>query len=202
MTPTTFEILSVVLIGYLLGSVPFAVIMARRKGIDILKTGSGNPGATNIKRIMGKRAGNICFGLDFLKGVVAAGWPMLPILGASDSSILGILGLAAAIGGHSFSMFIGFRGGKGVAVTVGGLAVIMFWVILAAIVVWLITFYATRYVSLASLLLGVSLPIFAVLLHRPSEQITLAFILAVLISFRHRGNIKRLLQGRESRFKK
>ena len=199
---TTFEILSVVIIGYLLGSIPFAVLIARKKGVDILKTGSGNPGATNVKRVLGKWAGNLCFVLDFLKGVIAAGWPMLPFLGASDPSVLGIFGLAAAIVGHSFSVFIGFRGGKGVAVTIGGLVVIMFWVILAGIVIWLIVFYLTRYVSLASLMLGVSLPIFALLNQRPPEQLTLACLLAVLIVFRHRSNIKRLLQGKESQFEK
>ena len=202
MSITTFEFLSVVLIGYFLGAVPFAVLIARRKGIDILKSGSGNPGATNIKRVIGKGAGNLCFALDFLKGVVAAGWPMLPLLKASDPSILGIIGLGAAILGHSYSVFIRFRGGKGVAVTIGGLVMIMFWVILAGIMVWLLTFYISRYVSLASLLLGVSLPVFAFLLERSSAEIILTLILAVLICFRHRSNIQRLLQGREAKFEK
>jgi len=194
-----FEIIAVSVIGYLIGSIPFAVIIARRHGVDILKAGSGNPGATNVKRTLGKRAGNLCFLLDFLKGLVAAGWPLL---GASDPIGLGVLGLIAAIGGHSYSCFIGFKGGKGVAVTMGGLLALAPIILLIGLVVWLGVFYSTRYVSLASICFGVCLPILAMGFDKESVLTAFLFGIAALIVYRHRGNIQRLFAGNEHRFTK
>ncbi len=201
--------------GYLLGAIPFAVIVARRYGVDILKAGSGNPGATNVKRVVGKGPGNVVFALDFLKGFVAAGWPLLVWPGAEGGQ-LAVLGLVAAILGHSFSVFIRFRGGKGVATTMGGLLACMPVVVLIGLLVWVVAFYGTRFVSVASLLFGVSLPVSAALLPKlaerlgsgsallalPSLYFWFAVLLAVLIVVRHRENIKRLCAGTEHRFVK
>jgi glycerol-3-phosphate acyltransferase PlsY len=196
---TIFEIISVTIIGYLLGSIPFAVIIAKHHGVDILKAGSGNPGATNVTRTIGKRAGNLCFALDFLKGVVAAGWP---ILGASDPTGLGVVGLIAAIVGHSYSVFIKFRGGKGVAVTMGGLLALSPVVLLISLLVWAAVYYTSRYVSLASIAFGVSLPLLGLCFD--VHQTLLIFLIAIslLILYRHRANIQRLLNGTEHRFEK
>ena len=196
---TLLNILAVAGAGYLLGSVPFAVIIGRVKGVDILKAGSGNPGATNVKRAVGKGAGNLCFVLDALKGTLTAGWPQVVLAGVSNPLILGIIGLLAAIMGHSFSLFLNFRGGKGVAVTMGGLLVLMPWVLLIGLLVWLAVFFASRYVSLASMALGLSLPLSGWALHQPMEGILLSILLAALIIIRHRSNIGRLLAGTENR---
>ncbi len=197
-----YNILAVSVAGYFFGSIPFAVIIGRAKGVDILKVGSGNPGATNVKRAVGKGAGNLCFLLDALKGAVAAGWPLLFLAGSTNPLTLGIIGLLASIAGHSFSIFIKFRGGKGVAVTVGGLLTLMPSVMLIGLFVWAAVFFTSRYVSLASIALGLSLPLSSVLLSQPAEGIILAGLLAVLILVRHRSNIKRLLSGTENRFER
>jgi glycerol-3-phosphate acyltransferase PlsY len=191
--------------GYVVGSVSFAVIIARRHGVDILKAGSGNPGATNVKRVIGRGAGNLVFVLDFLKGFVAAGWPMLAwslqwLPAGAPVDGMGLAGLAGAIAGHSFSIFLGFRGGKGVATTIGGLAALMPLVILAGVAVWLAVFYLTRYVSLASILLGLSLAPLAYGMHRPGPQVGFCILLGLIILVRHRSNIQRLFKGTEARF--
>lgn len=194
------QIIIVTVVGYLLGSLPFAVWVARANGVDILKAGSGNPGATNVKRVVGKKAGNLVFALDALKGFVAAGWPLLVY--AADNNSLAIPGLIAAVAGHSFSIFISFRGGKGVATTMGGLAVIALVPLLVGLVVWVVAFFASRYVSLASLLFGISLPIAAWLTGEPRPTLLFLVLLAALIIVRHRNNIQRLFNGSEHRFDK
>ena len=198
------DIILVSLVGYLLGSISFAVIVARSRGVDIFKAGSGNPGATNVKRVLGSKWGNTVFALDALKGAVAAGWPRLFLGGEGDVGLqLGIIGLIAAIMGHSFSVFLRFKGGKGVATTMGGLLAIMPLVLLIGLVVWVLCFFPTRIVALASLLFALSLPISAYFLHGAREpQFTLAVVLVVLIIVRHRSNIMRLFQGKENSFKK
>ena len=205
---TALWILVAAAAGYVLGSVSFAVMIARRHGVDILKAGSGNPGATNVKRVIGKRAGNVVFVLDFFKGVVGAGWPglafalkVLPV-DAVVVDWMGLAGLAGAIAGHSYSMFLGFRGGKGVATTIGGLAVLMLLVIVAGVVVWLAVFYATGYVSLASVMLGVALGPLAFAMHRPAPQVGFGLLLGLVILVRHRANLKRLRDGTEHKFAK
>jgi len=200
--PGMLEILIVVVAGYLIGSVSFAVIIAKQRGVDILKEGSGNPGATNVKRVLGKKAGNLCFGLDFLKGLVAAGWPLLPFLGFSEPVHLGILGLIAAILGHSFSCFLGFRGGKGVATTMGGLLALAPLVLVLGLLTWVVLFYTSRYVSLASLGFGISLPLTGIFLTGDRWLVAFLVALAVLIVVRHRSNIQRLLNGTENRFER
>lgn len=190
--------------GYLLGSIPFAVIIARLCGVDILKAGSGNPGATNVKRVCGKTPGNICFVLDAAKGFLATAWTLYPsVFGVqfSDPQTLGYVGLCSAIVGHSFSVFLKFRGGKGVATAIGGLLAVMFWAILAGLAVWVAVFYASRYVSLASLALAAALPVASYIIY-PSMagHFYISLAIAVVIIFRHRSNIARLIKGTENRF--
>jgi glycerol-3-phosphate acyltransferase PlsY len=217
------------LIGYLLGSLPFGYIVARAHGVDIFKEGSGNPGATNVKRVLGekfgakgKRAGNFVFVLDALKGAVAAGGPWLwhasqgQVLGAilqRDGTVRGITAfdvawpycltaLVAAVLGHSFSIFTKFKGGKGVATAAGGVLVLVPVACLAGGAVWVITFYATRYVSLGSILAAVAVPLVSWLQGNPIYLNLVVTALGLFVVIRHRENIKRLLAGTESRFAK
>lgn len=209
------------LIGYLLGALPFGYLVARAKGVDIFTVGSGNPGATNVRRVLGKGPGNLVFALDFLKGALASSWALLARsavtvnfdleewglaangrIAGDDWVNLGLAGLVGAMLGHSYSCFTRFRGGKGVATGAGGICLIM---PVSAVVgggVWLAVFFATRYVSLASILAAASLPLTAWLRDRPTVLVTLAALIALFVIVRHRENLRRLANGTENRFVK
>lgn len=187
--------------AYLLGSISFAVLVAKRHGVDIFKEGSCNPGATNVKRVLGKKAGNTVFAFDVFKGILAVTLPWL--LGPSENTeLLQIGGLIFAILGHSFSVFMKFRGGKGVATTVGGLLILAPIPVLIGIGIWIVTFYSLRYVSLASILLGVSLPISTYFLNGSTFLLGFCILIAVLLVVRHKSNIVRLMNGTENKFVK
>lgn len=197
------DFITVAAAGYLLGAIPFAVIIARFCGVDIFKVGSGNPGATNVKRSCGKAAGNLCFILDASKGFAATAFPLCAHffgIEFSEPQTLAYVGLVAAIVGHSFSVFIKFRGGKGVAVTIGGLFAIMWAAILVALVLWVVVFYSTRYVSLASIAMALALPVAAAFFYPMGVHTYIAIAIAVVIVVRHRSNIVRLIKGTENRF--
>ncbi len=213
-------------IGYFLGSLPFGAMVARSHGVDIFKEGSGNPGATNVKRVLGekfgakgKRAGNLVFGLDVLKGAVASGWSLLAWTGLSvsvdldsgngvsviagqDWRLLGLAGVIGAILGHSFSIFTKFKGGKGVATAAGGVLMLMPVSCLIGGLVWIITFYATRYVSLGSILAAVAVPTSSWLRGNPLALNIAITLIGLFVIVRHRENIKRLLAGTENKFSK
>ena len=209
------------LTGYLIGSINFAVLVAKSNGINILEEGSGNPGATNVKRVLGKGAGNLVFGLDVFKGAIGTFLPFFIIWGLRThwdgnvedfktafqaADIIFIISFFATILGHCFSIFLGFKGGKGVASTIGGLIIILPWPILVGLIVWVIAFYSTKYVSVASMLLGTSLPITCLVLKyfdpasTSKSEIIFAAVIAVFNLWTHRTNIERLRQGTESRF--
>jgi acyl phosphate:glycerol-3-phosphate acyltransferase len=188
-------------VGYLLGSIPCGYLVARWHGVDIFTVGSRSPGATNVKRSVSKGAGNLVFALDFLKGLIAAAWVrVLPEPTANSVVWLGLTGMAAAVLGHCFSVFIKFRGGKGVATSLGGAIALMPWAALAGIAVWLALFLTTRYVSVASIGLAATLPVVAYF--QPGNVIVFVFALgvAVFVIVLHRANIGRLLLGTEHRF--
>ena len=192
------------LIGYFLGSINFAVLVAKYKGLDLFSLGSCNPGATNVKRTMGAFWGNTVFLLDFSKGYLAV-FLTQSILGLEgfNYDLLGILGLLGAILGHSFSIFLKFRGGKGVATTMGGLLALMPWVLVLGLVAWLIVFFSTRVVAMASIVFAISLPISFYFLHDlPDVRWIFCIVLAILIVIRHYSNIQRLLSGKEHDFSK
>ena len=205
------------LLGYLIGSVNFAVLVAKKHGVDILKEGSGNPGATNVKRVLGKGPGNLVFALDALKGFVGAGLPHL-LLRVDESPaaadihfMVCVAGFVGTLLGHCFSCLLKFKGGKGVASTIGGLLVLLPVPILIGAVLWGVVFTLSRYVSLASLALGVSLPLSCWLLPLafPAAGLGLGqprfWFSAAIAAFNiwtHRSNIGRLLAGTENRFVK
>lgn len=209
-------------IGYLLGSLPFGAMVARAHGVDIFKEGSGNPGATNVKRVLGekfgakgKRAGNLVFALDALKGAIAACWGLLswtsvqfPAAGGAgaiagqDWRLLGLMGVVGAILGHSFSLFTGFKGGKGVATAAGGVLVLTPVSCLIGALVWVVTFYATRYVSLGSILAAVAVPTASWVRGNPLALNVAVTLIGLFVIIRHRTNIQRLLNGTENKFAK
>lgn len=204
------------IVGYLIGSISNAVIVSKANGVDILKVGSGNPGATNVKRSIGKGPGNLVFFLDLLKGFIVSLWPFLPFLYSAVASdlppvALSLSGLAGALLGHSFSIYIKFKGGKGVATAMGGLLAIMAPVVILGILVWVIFFYSFRYVSLASIAFAASLPLFSLLFWKlqlaiprqySSVELWIAVAIFLLIVIRHHSNIARLLKGTEHKFER
>jgi len=194
-------------IGYLLGSLPFGYLVARARGVNIFEVGSRNPGATNVRRVCGAGPGNLVFALDALKGAVSALWPLVvnvaPLTqGREIGGQMAVIGLVGALLGHSFSCFTKFRGGKGVATSAGGLVVLLPWATLIAAAVWVISFYATRYVSLASILAAVALAVATFFLGAATLLLILALLIAGFVILRHRSNIVRLLNGTENKFVK
>lgn len=192
------------LIGYLLGSINFAVLVAKSKGLDLFSLGSGNPGATNVKRIMGAFWGNTVFLLDFSKGYLAVFLAQYFLgIDGHHVDLIGIIGLLGGILGHSFSVFLRFRGGKGVAITMGGLLALMPWVLAIGLILWVIVFLITRVVALGSIVFAISLPISFYFVHDlPDVRWILCLVLALLIVVRHYSNIQRLLSGNEHHFSK
>jgi glycerol-3-phosphate acyltransferase PlsY len=195
-------------LSYVLGALPFGYLVAKSKGVNIMEEGSKNPGATNVKRVVGKGAGNLVFVLDFLKGFIAVifAGPVAGILvdvpfgEFSGGEIDKVVALVAAVLGHSFSVFLKFRGGKGVATAGGGMFVMMFEPSLVAIVTWVAVFYSTRYVSLASIAAAVVIMIAPWLMGFGLSLKMVATVLGLLVVIRHQANIKRLMAGTEHRW--
>ena len=203
------ETVGVALAGYILGSIPFGVLVAKRAGVDIFSVGSGNPGATNVLRSVSKPAGYLVFFMDFLKGLIATTWFLFPWVSFSGDSTLGLWGLPGAVLGHTYPIFTRFRGGKGVATTMGGLLGVMPVCLILGLVTWLLIFFSTRYVALASIGFGLSLPVCAIVNAWSNEnsssvagKMILAFVIMSWIVWRHRSNITRLRAGTENRFQK
>jgi glycerol-3-phosphate acyltransferase PlsY len=195
--------------SYLLGSVPFAIIICRIwKGIDIREHGSRNAGFTNVYRVIGRLPAAIVLILDIGKGMAAVLLliQIVPDTFPLSSVDLKILAAACVILGHVFPVFAGFRGGKGIATGLGALLSIIPLEAAAALVLFVLIVAVTRYVSLGSLS-AASFIFLALLFERyylgsevPSELIFAMFILAVFVFFNHRGNIRRLLAGTENKF--
>lgn len=183
----------VIVVGYLLGSVDFAVVVARSRGVDIYQVGSGNPGATNVLRALGKKAAALVMIGDLLKGVVAAAMGELVV----GSELAGYLAGLAAVVGHCFPVWHRFKGGKGVA-TAGGM---ILWleplVLLPTALVWVVVFRISKISSVASLTVAVLLvPGLAVAGVR-GWPLVAAGAAALLVLVRHRANISRLLNRQE-----
>ena len=182
---------------YLLGSVPFAAVAARLKGVDLRRQGSGNLGATNAIRVLGPAIGVPVLLADLLKGLVAVTW--IPrALGVSATGWVLLAGVAAILG-HVWPVYLRFRGGKGVATAAGvflGLAPAATGI---AIVVFVATLFASRYVSLSSMASAVSLPIALALTGAPRVVLGVGGAIAILVLVKHRSNVGRIIAGNESR---
>jgi len=199
------------LASYLIGSIPAGYIAGRIVGIDIRTVGSGNIGATNVTRVLGKRYGYPVFIVDFLKGFAAVGMSIMIAKRAQPASVpselFGVVGAVACVFGHSFPVWLGFKGGKGVAASAGALFGLTPFVALIAVAVWLVIFYLTRYVSVASMTAALAVPI-AILsmtfLGQTGGTALLYFsiCLAAVVIVRHRSNLSRLVRGTEPRFKR
>ena len=202
----SIETIAVLIIGYLIGSIPWAVIIAKRSGVDIFTVGSGNPGATNVLRTLGKSKGYLVFFLDFCKGLLAVWWFHLPLFSFSGDASLELWSLPAAVIGHTYPIFTGFRGGKGVATAMGGLLGLMPACLLVGLFVWVLTFYLTKYVAVASIAFGLSLPVCTLVFSLNDDgglgKTFLAFLVMGWIIWRHRSNLARLRAGTENRFEK
>ena len=211
----------VALAAYLLGSIPTGYLVARAKGVDIRTVGSGNIGATNVFRILGKPAGIFVLLMDALKGFAAVALVMnfyhefndvLPNIftaeGITNPQVRAGFGIAAglfAVLGHNYTVWLRFKGGKGIATSAGVLVALVLWALLIILTVWIVLFLATRYVSVGSLAAAVVLP-FATWFTTGHDVVltTVTGAMSVLAIYKHKGNIQRLLGGTESRinFKK
>jgi acyl-phosphate glycerol 3-phosphate acyltransferase len=185
------------IVAYILGSIPNALWIGKVfKGIDVREHGSKNTGSTNAARVLGAKLGILTLILDISKGAI----PTLIATMLLDSSISVILVGICAILGHSFSIFMKFKGGKAVATTVGVFIVLVPGAILLAAVIFFLVFGITRYVSLSSMIGAISLPIWIVLFYKNIPLTIFGMIIAILIIVRHKSNIQRLLNGTESKF--
>lgn len=196
-------------IGYLLGSCPNGFLVSRSCGIDIRKHGSGNIGATNVLRVLGKTWGYLVFALDALKGFVAVRIALAIALSlaphTTQREIVGIAGGLACILGHTFPVWLRFRGGKGVATSAGVLLGLMPVAMVSVLAVWLVLFQTTRYVSVASIGAALALPVFVIIYLRfkmltGASLLLFSILIAGVVVWRHRSNMHRLLHGKEQRF--
>jgi glycerol-3-phosphate acyltransferase PlsY len=200
----TIIIVSLLLGAYLIGSIPTAVWWGKRYyGIDVREFGSGNAGATNTFRVLGKKAGIPVLFIDILKGTVAVLLVYLSDYEFDSNEFVALelgLGIAALVG-HVFPVYAGFRGGKGVATILGIVICLTPATSLLVLSVFLIVLLATKYVSLSSMTAGVSFPIFLNLVLKNNNQMLMVFsiVVAILLIITHKKNISRLLKRQESK---
>lgn len=179
--------------AYFLGTFPSAVMVARSRGIDITKVGSGNPGASNVSRIMGRSWGVAVFALDALKGIIPA---LVGTFVVGEDRVAYAL-IAASVLGHMFPVTRRFKGGKGVATMAGAMFVMQPAISAILSVVWIVVLKLTKKSSVASIALIVGLPVLALLFHVPGWEIATMVAINALLLLRHGSNIKRLLRGTE-----
>lgn len=195
---------AVALVAYLLGSIPTGFLVARARGIDIRTVGSGNIGATNAFRVLGKTAGTFVLLADFLKGLVACGvvpWLLFPSSDQAQARVVPeiIAGLCAVLG-HNYTFWLGFKGGKGIATSAGVLTALVPWSLVTILSIWILLFLVTRYVSIGSLAASATLPFATWVFYRNPTLTLVTGAMGALAIYKHRGNIQRLLQGTEPRF--
>ena len=192
-------------IAYLLGSIPTGYLAGRLRGVDIRQSGSGNIGATNVMRVLGKPAGIIVLIIDGLKGYAACAWVANLVLHwfpsrIGDDTALRVTAGLAAILGHNFTCWLKFRGGKGIATSAGVLAALVPGALIIIVAIWALVFAFTRYVSLASIAASFALPFATWITQRNLSLTFVTSAMAALAIYKHRSNIQRLLQGTEHRF--
>ena len=222
------------ILAFLLGSIPFGLIISRARGVNIRKHGSGNIGATNVLRVMGKKAGIACLVLDMLKGLIPvvvainliqiAGKPVaffhiaalddlpliLPAARQFEGQMVHVLTGLAAVLGHNYSPWVGFKGGKGIATSAGVLIALMPAGLVLLVLVWLVVFAVSRYVSVASITAAATLPLITLWgsWHHGRIQdgtwnkplFIFSLVIGILAIWKHRDNIRRLREGTEHRF--
>ena len=205
MLVNVVRIVAALAVSYLLGAIPFSLIVSKRFfGIDLREHGSGNLGATNTFRVLGARAGAAVFALDVGKGAAAVGAGMLLLIGSGlshDARDWALIGVAmASVVGHSYSPYIRLRGGKGVATAAGAIAVLMplAWPLL--FFTWLLVIALSRMVSLGSVIIAIQFPLLMWLLYRDRPAfLVFALITAAFVVWRHRSNLARIARGQEAK---
>ncbi|MBI1883785.1 MAG: glycerol-3-phosphate 1-O-acyltransferase PlsY [Chlamydiae bacterium] len=192
------------LLSYLIGSIPTGFLMAKKlKGIDIRTVGSGNMGASNVIRTLGKIPGILTLVIDMAKGLVS-------VLGVArifhgpgiHFSDMQLACAVASIAGHNWTCFLNFKGGKGVATSAGAFFGLAPLVTLCLVAVWSFVAFSTRYISVASIIASMALPVLLFLFDKPLSWVVTGFILSWVSIWKHRGNIKRLMAGTENRIGK
>jgi acyl phosphate:glycerol-3-phosphate acyltransferase len=189
--------LALIVLAYLLGSLSFGLLIARMYGgADLRRRGSGNIGATNVARTLGKTAGILTLLGDGAKGLVA----VLLAQAWGQASILPAVVACVAVLGHMFPLYYGFRGGKGMATALGVLLPTLPLPLLGGVLVWLVVVTIWRYVSVGSILAALVVPLLAVLGSYPWSLVLAAVLIALLVLYKHRDNVHRLRQGSEAKF--
>jgi len=201
-----FAYIAVAVVSYLLGSIPTGFLVAKGRGIDIRTVGSGNIGATNVFRYLGKPAGVFVLLMDALKGWAAVvglarlvALLLYPSADAQTREWLGVVAGISAILGHNYTCWLHFKGGKGIATSAGVLAALVPTALIIALGIWGVVCVATRYVSLGSIVAAFSLPFLAWLTGASVTMIWVAGIMGALAIYKHKTNIRRLLNGTENR---
>lgn len=193
------ESLILLLASYLVGSLSAAIIVCKLMGLeDPRKDGSGNPGATNVKRLYGNKAAAITLAGDMLKGVI----PVLIAMQMEQSAaVIMAVGFAAFIG-HLYPVFFGFKGGKGVATMMGVLLAVNFWTGLAVVATWLFVAKVLKISSLSALVAAVLAPVYFYFITAEMAYVQISVVMSVMLIWRHRSNIERLIKGEEDAIKK
>lgn len=198
----------VIIAAYLLGSIPTGYLAGRARGIDIRKEGSGNIGATNAFRILGKTAGTIVLVADGLKGWFATA--IVPGLITSNvlhdpngaTEWMHIISGIVAILGHNYTIWLNFKGGKGVATSAGVLGALVPWTLVIVLATWIIVLLLTRYVSVASIVAALILPVATWALRYSGTMIAITALMGALAIYKHKANIQRLMNGTENKMGK
>ena len=205
----------IVLIGYLLGAIPSGVIVGKlTRGIDVRNYGSGSMGSTNVLRIVGKKEGLVVLLADVLKGVaaVALAWPIFHLFNAAPDMVVWgrMAGGTAAVIGHSWPVYVGFRGGRSINVAFGAIMMMSWYTGLILVPVFFISVAVTRYISLSSIITALALIIATIpfviwgegRFDEPFAYLAFALVAVPIVIFRHRGNIKRLISKTEPKIGK
>lgn len=191
-----------IIASYLAGSIPFALLLSRSSGVDVRTAGSGNIGATNVTRLLGKKLGVITLILDVSKGFLPMYTASLILRGDPYQDIITALCGSATVLGHMYPVYLGFKGGKGVATGLGVFLFIAPLILLFSLVLFIIVVKISGFVSLGSLLASAAIPFWLHLLDEPGWKIILGGFIAIMIWWKHNANIKRLLTGTEKRWTK
>ena len=182
-------------LSFILGSVPFGIIMGKVKGVDLKRVGSGNIGATNVLRSIGALPAVLTLLGDILKGTLAVSTGRYFGVGTLYEGLIGV----SAILGHNFSLFLGFRGGKGVATSLGVLVLYTPKVAFITLIIWLVTVFFTKYSSMGAIVSFTLLPANIVLFDYDKTKLFITILIALFILIRHKDNIKRLIHGSEKK---
>lgn len=191
-----------ILLSYLAGAIPFGVLLSRGSGIDIRSQGSGNIGATNVARLLGKKMGLITLLFDIAKGFIPIFCTALVVQADPNRTLILALSGAATVLGHMFPVYLRFHGGKGVATALGLFLYLAPWAVALVLLVFLATVRFTGYVSAGSLVGAASMPLWLLVLGGKPWEIALAVFVVLMIWIKHKDNISRLLKGTEKPWKK